>query len=111
MIEIRIRTAPGQNAREHWRDRHRRVKGEREIVAWLLKGKQRPALPCVVLLRRVAPSNGLDAHDNLPGSLKGVVDGIAEWLGIDDRDPRVKWTYAQERGSWAVQVEFLPWPT
>jgi hypothetical protein len=46
---------------------------------------------------RVAPGNGLDS-DNLPVSMKHVRDGIADAMGVDDRDERVTWEYAQERG-------------
>jgi hypothetical protein len=74
---------------------------------WALPGNfPRPALPCVVLLTRVAPSAGLD-DDNLSGSLKAIRDQVAHWLRVDDRDPRVSWTYAQrrgKRGEWAVEV-------
>lgn len=86
--------------------RARRVKKEREAVHWLLL-PHRPALPCVVTLTRVAPSNGLDG-DNLQGSLKACRDGVADWLKVDDRDPRVTWLYAQRRGrvkQWAVEVQ------
>lgn len=76
---------------------------------WVLCGNfTRPALPCTVLLTRVAPGNGLD-DDNLSGSLKAIRDQVAHWLRVDDRDPLVKWTYAQRRGTrgeWAVEVEF-----
>ena len=105
-INIRMRTAPGLNAREHWRARHRRVKSERLNAAWSLAGKSRPPLPCTVRLTRIAPSNGLD-DDNLAGSLKGVRDQVAEWLAVDDKDrERVRYVYAQRRGPWAVEVEF-----
>jgi hypothetical protein len=61
-------------------------------------------LPLVVTLTRVAPSNGLDG-DNLQGSLKACRDGVADWLGVDDRDPRVTWLYEQRRGKeWSVEV-------
>jgi hypothetical protein len=36
--------------------------------------------------------------DNLAAGFKSVRDGIADALGIDDRDPRVTWAYAQQRG-------------
>ena len=68
--------------------------------------KQRPALPCTVVLTRSAPSNGLDS-DDLQGSLKGVRDQVAHWLGVDDRDSvQVHYTYAQVRGPWAVHIQF-----
>lgn len=80
------------------------MKAEREAVGWYLAGWARPMLPCTVLLTRVGPSNGLD-DDNLRGALKGVRDAVAEWLRIDDRDPRVTWQYDQRRGKqWAVEI-------
>lgn len=108
MIVIALRTARGLNNREHHMARHRRVKAEREAVAWMLP-KTRPALPCVVTLTRVAPSSGLDVGDNLEGSLKAARDQVADWLGIDDRDPRVQWRYDQRRSRprvWQVWVSF-----
>lgn len=104
MILIPIRTVPGMNVREHWRSRHLRVKKERHAVAWMLP-PQRPVMPLVVTMTRVAPSNGLD-DDNLAGSLKAVRDQVATWLGIDDRDPRVRWVCEQRRGPWAVEVRW-----
>jgi fatty acid-binding protein DegV len=68
----------------------------------------RPALPCTVTMTRVAPSEGLD-DDNLRSALKAVRDQIAAWLGVDDRDPLVRWAYDQKRGAardYAVEVAF-----
>jgi hypothetical protein len=108
MIVVPIRTVPGMNVREAWHTRSRRVKRERAATGWLLTQAVRPALPCSVLLTRVAPSGGLD-DDNLPGALKGVRDAVAEWIGVDDRhSTRVRYRYAQCRGPWAVRIEFGP---
>lgn len=106
MIEIPLRTVSALNCREHWRARARRVRNEREVVAWWLAGwKKKPSTPCVIRLTRIAPSNGLD-DDNLCGSLKGVRDQVAQWLGVDDkRSELVKYVYAQERGPWAVRIQ------
>lgn len=109
MIVITQRTGRGKNNREHHMARHRRVKSEREQTGWMLKTARRPALPCMVTLTRTAPSRGLD-DDNLVESLAGVRDEVAAWLGIDDRDARVQWRYAQRRGAqrvWQVWVEFM----
>src|SRR5439155_277722 len=96
----------GPNAREHWGVKAKRVRKEREAAAFILGPRERPALPCSVLLTRVAPSAGLD-DDNLVGSLKGVRDQVADWLGVNDRDRmRVRYRYAQKRGPWAVTIEF-----
>jgi hypothetical protein len=80
------------------------VKAERQATAWSTVGKKAPAVPCTVLLTRVGPTNGLD-DDNLRGSLKGVRDELADWLGVDDRSPLVTWVYAQNRAKhWGVEV-------
>lgn len=93
--------------------RHRRVKAEREAVKWALKTHKPPAGPVRVLLTRVSPpaANGrwakLDEHDNLRGSLKAPVDQVAAWLGRDDADPSIAWSYAQRRGAkgeWRVEI-------
>ena len=107
-ITVPLRTGRGQNEREHHMVRARRVKAEREATGWALAGKPRPALPCRVLLTRIAPSAGVD-DDNLSGALKAPRDQIAQWLGVDDKDTQtVRYLYAQERGPWAVRIEFLP---
>ncbi|MGL4648060.1 MAG: hypothetical protein ACRC1H_01530, partial [Caldilineaceae bacterium] len=101
-----LQTAPGLNVREHWRARSTRVKRERNAVASALVGLPRPALPCTVLLTRMAPSSGLD-DDNLPGALKGVRDEVAKWLGVDDRHRHiVRYAYSQRRAAWGVGIEF-----
>jgi len=108
MTILPIATGRGQNDREHYMARARRVAKEKEAVAWSLKMMQRPALPCVVVLTRRAPSGGLD-DDNLVGALKGVRDAVAEWLGVDDGDVRrIRFKYAQERAPWSVRIEFAP---
>lgn len=106
-----LRTVPGMNVREHYMARFRRVRDEKERTAWeLAKWAEKPPIPCVCVLTRFAPSNGLD-DDNLAGSLKGVRDAVAQWLEVDDRDrSRVRYVYEQQRGSWGVGIEFKDWP-
>lgn len=104
---LTMRTIPEGNARERWQGRHRRRKGQRNTAALLVRHALRAEPvegPWLVTMTRVAPSRGLDAHDGLPMSLKAVVDGVADALGIDDADPRVTWAYAQKRGAYAVIV-------
>lgn len=108
-VNIPLRTVSGMNAREHWRARSARVKKERAVVRQVLDAKViKPELPCVVTLTRIGPTNGLDPFDNLPSSLKGCVDEIASWLGVDDRkDDRVRYLCKQQRGpEWLVRIEF-----
>lgn len=108
MIEVPIKTAPGLNAREHWQQRARRTRREREATAWVLRSAARPQIPCTVLLTRMGPSPGMD-DDNLAGALKAVRDEVAGWLGVNDRSVQVRYRYAQQRApKWAVRIEFGP---
>lgn len=107
VVVVPIRTVGGMNVREHYMARSRRVKKEREATQWALLPLKRPVLPVVVTLTRVAPSSGLDSHDNLRSAVKSVADQVAQWLGLDDRDPRVTWRYEQRRGrpkEYAVEI-------
>ena len=107
---VHIRTVSALNSREHWRARTKRVKAERDAVAWALNTIQKPALPCFVRLTRIGPTSGLDPFDNLPSSMKGVADQVAAWLGVNDRDVGVlRFECAQERGKdWGVRIEWEP---
>ena len=103
-----FRTGRGLNDRLHWRAKAKRVRAERQMVAAYVNGQPRPEVPLVVTLTRIAPSNGLD-DDGLCGALKGVRDQVAAWLGVDDRHRHiVQYTYHQERGPWAVRIEWRP---
>lgn len=100
------------NTREHHFARARRAKQQRQAAYWCTVDamRQLPApghLPgrFVVILTRVHPQRAkpLDEHDALPASLKHVVDGICDRLGVDDGDKaRVRFVYRQEVGPWAV---------
>jgi hypothetical protein len=103
-MRIPLKTVSAANEREHWRAKHRRVKAEREAIAWMLKAKRPPPLPVVVTMTRVGPSNGLD-DDNLASAFKGVRDEIARWLGVDDRSQLVRFVPAQRREKhWGVEI-------
>jgi hypothetical protein len=64
--------------------------------------------------------NRLDV-DGLVSSMKGPIDAVAAWLGVDDRDPRLRWQLAQsitrkrrcKRGRWgaacALDIVVRPW--
>lgn len=82
------------------------MKAERSVVAYELHGKQKPSTPLLVTLTRIAPSSGLD-DDNLASALKSVRDQVAAWLGVDDKlRDIVRYEYEQERGPWAVRIEW-----
>lgn len=130
-IEIHgLRLGRGQNDRDSRRQAIARPGREREAVALAIfkrwrfgpivrdvpkDGSVPPAVehfraeigagPWLVTLWRVAPGKGLDPHDNLPGSLKHIVDEVASWMGVDDRDELVEWRTEQARGPWGVRVK------
>jgi hypothetical protein len=108
----------GQNDREHWAAKARRVKRERTRLTtelWLrFRGlmfgdpsefrARCGAGPWLVTLTRLAPSAGLD-DDNLAGSFKAVRDELAAWLGVDDGNQhRVRWLYAQRHAPWGIEL-------
>ena len=99
---IPVRTVSALNARMHWAARARQVKKERQATALWFPKRRIVELPAVVTMVRLSPGT-LD-DDNLRGALKGVRDEIARQLGVDDRDARVEWKYAQGRGKAAVLV-------
>ena len=112
IVEVPIRTKSEPNQRGHWATRAKRVAGQRGPVLLLCRvhfGSHPPSLPVVVRLTRVAPCE-LD-DDNLLGALKAVRDGIADYLGTNDRNKGITWEYAQEKPptprTYAVRIELI----
>jgi hypothetical protein len=106
-LPLKIESTP--NRREHWAARASRAKLHR-TTAWasLREADKLPRIlgPVVVTITRIAPRE-LD-DDNLAAGAKAVRDGVADWLGVDDRDPLITWRYAQERGKpkeYAARIE------
>jgi hypothetical protein len=107
LAEYPLRTHSTLNKREHWAVRAKRAKAEREAAC--LFCPRNIALPCVVTLTRIAPRE-LDG-DNLAASFKATRDGIADRIGVNDRDPLVTWEYQQMRGKpkeYRVRIEVRP---
>ena len=99
MIEVflPIRVVSVANLREHWSARARRAKLHRVTAKSMLsQAAVRPELPITIALTRLGP--GKMDGDNLQSGCKAARDGIADWLGQDDADPRITWTYAQQQG-------------
>jgi hypothetical protein len=105
-IMIPCKTVSEANAREHWAQKAKRAAAQRGLALLLCRAElgTPPPLPLRIRMVRISP-RGFDT-DNLAGSQKHLRDGIADWLGIDDRDPRVEWVYLQERAKGpATRVE------
>lgn len=97
IVEIPIRIESVANKREHWSVKAERTRRHRGWgFLFMNPAGLAPALPCAVMLTRIAPRQ-LD-DDNLRSAFKALRDGIADRLGVKDNDPRVRWDYAQERG-------------
>jgi hypothetical protein len=110
-FSVPVRTYSITNLRGHWGKKSGPAKLQRDTTwrAWLGAGGRKLSADetAAVRLTRIAP-RALDAADNLPASCKSVRDQIAACLGIDDRSPRVTWTYDQRRGrprEYSVEVE------
>lgn len=108
-IEVPIRIESVANLREHWSQRAKRSRLQRAAVrCQLLDANEFRCLPCTVTLTRIAP-RALDT-DNLASGCKAARDGVADWLGVNDADPRVTWVYAQVAGKpkeYALRVEIV----
>jgi hypothetical protein len=97
-VELPIKTVSEVNKRCHWAVKAARVKAQRSTVFMALRCKLPACFTlerATVTLIRIAPRE-LD-DDNLRSALKAVRDGVADALGINDRDKRVEWIYTQEK--------------
>jgi len=115
-VLLPIRTWSEPNLRGHWGRRARRAHKQREAARLLVRAALVPLPPLdpprsgrrkiIVRLTRIGPRR-LDS-DNLAAALKHVRDGVADALGLDDGDERLRWLYAQRNGrpgEFAVLVE------
>jgi len=110
-VVIPMRTYSKLNERVHWSRAAKIAKHERREAYFRMREAHPFVLslldimgPIQIKLTRTGPSR-LD-DDNLVSSFKNVRDGIADWLKIDDGDPRLVFSYDQERHArWRVIVE------
>jgi DNA-binding GntR family transcriptional regulator len=110
--KIPVKLVNGANSREHWAVRAKRAKDQRWAArAALMKYRVLPLLENIdhgikiTITRR--GGRRMD-DDGLTISAKHVRDGVADWLGIDDGDPRLTWVVKQDkapRGQHWVDVE------
>jgi hypothetical protein len=116
VLTLPLKLVSEANARGHWRGKDDRVGAQRLAVAHELRrlyGNAPPALPLGVHVVRIAP-RALDRADNLPTSCKAALDGVCDWLAINDRSPQLFVSYGQERAGvreYAVRIEITPQAT
>ena len=101
------------NMRGHWRKGAALTKAQR-LQAWAKLRAAHPGAhlklrpPITITLCRVS-ARKLD-DDNLAGAFKAVRDGVADWLGISDGSPLLRWVYEQRKGvtgEQAVTIEIV----
>jgi len=80
-----------------------KLRTERGLKGWAQRTLDSEGL--VVRVVRVAPRE-LDSHDNIGHALKACTDGVADFLGVNDRDERVTFVPDQLVGEIGVRVEF-----
>ena len=100
--ELPLRVESVNQACEHYFARQRRHATAHRVVRKALEGCARPALPVIVAMTRVARSE-LD-FDNWVGAAKPIRDAIADFIRLNDRDPRIDWVYLQEKRSEKVRL-------
>lgn len=110
-VPLKLTSRANDHRSNHWSARARTSKAHR-IAAQLALSKHRAELRAclaehglVVRVVRIAPSKGLDSHDNVGMACKALVDGVADMLGVRDDDQRVTFIADQERGPWCVRIE------
>ena len=113
-------TTPESNSREHWAKKALRHSRQREAIRkeWKANPAAIPNIqntPIIIYICRVAPRK-LDHSDNLPTSLKSILDEICSCLlpgfadGRADGKLKLKVAYAQEKGlpkQYAVKIKIF----
>jgi hypothetical protein len=89
-----------------------RAKEQRWMACAALHGQfgKPPSPPLTITITRVGPRD-LDS-DNLAASAKHFRDGVADWLGVNDRSKELQWLYAQEKtgkGQYGVKIHITTW--
>lgn len=109
-----VRVLSEANQRGHWAARHRRNRGQQDIVRASLVRLDRAAILAAPRLRvtftRVrGPRGQVMDSDGLVIAFKHCRDAVAGWLAVDDGDPWYDWRYdpEQPRGKeFAVRIKF-----
>jgi hypothetical protein len=112
LLDLPIQTKSEANCFESWHVKHARHKAQQRTVALGLNPlRAKIKLPCQIRITRFAPHE-LDVFDNLPMSLKYIVDAICAIItgnyvaGKADSDPRISISCSQEkRKEYGVRIE------
>ena len=113
VLELPIRTFSEANARGHWGAKFAKSGDQRPVTQMAMRSNTNArglhlALPATIQLTRIAP-DALDVDDNLDCSCKHIRDGVADFFGVNDRDPRIRFTPVrqQKRATYGVLIEVI----
>lgn len=102
-VRLPLRLRSFANLRLHWRKKASIIK-EHRLTAYLMT--KREDVPVTVRITRCGPRK-MDRDNNI-SAMKGVIDGIADRLKVDDGDERINWEYGQQVAQgYSVLVEFI----
>lgn len=88
VLTLPIRTVSEANNFDHWTKKHKRHRRQQKTLALILNPvKSSITLPCHIKLTRIAPKK-LDKWDNLPMSLKYILDACCAIITGDFRPGR-----------------------
>ncbi len=112
-LTLPLRTVSEANNFDHWSKKYKRHRLQRKTVALGLNPiKEKISLPCKIKLTRYA-SKKLDKHDNLPMSMKYILDACCAIVtgdfrpGRADDDERISVSYDQVISKdYGVVIEF-----
>lgn len=112
ILTLPIPTVSEANNFDHFRVKHKRHVLQKKTVALFLNPvKTKVSLPCNIKITRLAPKK-VDKWDNLPMSLKWILDACCAIVtgdfrpGRADDDERITVTYDQEvRSYYGVIIE------
>lgn len=125
-VSFPMRLPSVANLREHWATKARRTQSQRHGVTLVLLASNSARdlrdhgahpgdwsafdlrfgdRPLLITLTRCAPRT-LD-DDNLSSAFKAVRDAVAAYLGLDDRDSRLRFVCKQEKAKQAsIRIDF-----
>ena len=86
------------NARVHWSKKAKRTAQYRENAQWetyIELGERQAAFPVLAVVTFHPPDKRKRDIDNMLGSIKAGLDGIADMIGVDDS----KWVMELRRGA------------
>lgn len=113
IITLPIRTVSELNCSDHWTKKHKRHRIQQKSVSLVLNPvREKIPVPCHIHLTRYAPRK-LNKHDNLPASMKYIVDACCAIItgdfrpGRADDDERISISYDQILSPhYGVKAEF-----